>query len=227
MPGLLFTCRITQTSNLKSFKLFEELSLRNHCGCMCVCLCLTLIVSTCCCCCCCYFCCSALWQSYLSDTLHSFAIGSRFLSYQATLKCLAQILDSWFLSSLHWECRRQADSLCCGYNTMKALGCSFLGFFVHGCVCVCEVTKTRCVIIITDRQQSWPWVVKQQNSWTVQQFELCVMCCIELISWPGQVSATHTHPHSVGTIVTSILKTHYLWQLFKQVSGTRAAHISK
>lgn len=151
---LLFTCRITQTSNLKSFKLFEELSLGNHSRC--VCLCLTLIVSTCCCC-CCYFCCSALWQSYLSDTLHSFAIRSRFLSYQATLKCLAQILDSWFLSSLHWECRRQTV-YSVGTTQWKPSGAAFL------------VTKTRCVIIITDRQQSWPWVVKQQNSWTVQQF---------------------------------------------------------
>lgn len=202
MPGLLsalllFTCRITQTSNLKSFKLFEELSLSNHSRCVCVCLCLTLIVSTCCCCCCfCYFCCSALWQSYLSDTLHSFAIGSRFLSYQATLKCLAQILDSWFLSSLHWECRRQTV-YAVGTTQWKPSGAAFLASLCMG-VCVCVVTKTRCVIIITDRQQSWPWVVKQQNSWTVQQFELCVMCCIELISWPGQVSATHTHtpPHT-------------------------------
>lgn len=118
--------------------------MKNSLSAITVCLCLTLIVSTCCCCCCCYFCCSALRQSYLSDTLHSFAIGSRFLSYQATLKCLAQILDSRFLSSLHWECRRQADSLCCGYNTMKALGCSFLGFFVYGCVCVCGNKNALC-----------------------------------------------------------------------------------
>lgn len=153
---------------------------------MCVCLCLTLIVSTCC---CCYFCCSALWQSYLSDTLHSFAIGSRFLSYQATLKCLAQILDSWALCIGSAEGRQTVYAV--GTTQWKPSGAAFLASLCTG-VCVCVVTKTRCVIIITDRQQSWPWVVKQQNSWTVQQFELCVMCCIELISWPGQVSATHT-----------------------------------
>lgn len=161
---------------------------------LCVWLCLTLIVSTCCCCCWCYFCCSALRQSYLSDTLHSFAIGSRFLSYQATLKCLAQILDSWFLSSLHWECRRQADSLCCGYNTMKALGCSFLGFFVHGCVCVCGNKNALCyhyhrqaTVLALSRKTT-----KQLNSSTVW-----VMCnVLHWVNLLARASFSNTHTHT-------------------------------